>query len=158
MQLTSLLSLPLCGLPVLKSVENHGSCRDYVCVYVCVCVFALACNQWQALHAGCLASRASAAASLAGRALLPPLCSTLSLTWMLCACVRVQERVRELEEQALAEKEWHLRGEVAAMHRPLNSALEVDVDFDTTGARGGVGRRLHGCCGPPDVVCLACCG
>uniref|UniRef100_A0A6S8M6V2 Uncharacterized protein n=1 Tax=Dunaliella tertiolecta TaxID=3047 RepID=A0A6S8M6V2_DUNTE len=32
----------------------------------------------------------------------------------------------------MAEKEWHLRGEVAAGHRPLNSALEVDVDFDTT--------------------------
>ncbi|KAF5826355.1 Mpp10 protein-domain-containing protein, partial [Dunaliella salina] len=46
--------------------------------------------------------------------------------------LRVQERVRELEAEAMAEKEWHLRGEVDAGHRPLNSALEVDVDFDTT--------------------------
>jgi len=43
--------------------------------------------------------------------------------------------VRELEAEAMADKEWHLRGEVAALHRPLNSALEVDVDFDTTGTR-----------------------
>lgn len=28
---------------------------------------------------------------------------------------------------------WYLRGEVDAKGRPLNSALEVDMDYDTTG-------------------------
>jgi len=51
----------------------------------------------------------------------------------------LQERVRELEEAAMADKAWHLRGEVEAMHRPKDSVLEVDMDFDTTGARCGHG-------------------
>jgi U3 small nucleolar ribonucleoprotein component len=33
----------------------------------------------------------------------------------------------------MGEKEWQLRGETDASRRPLNSALEVDMDFDTTG-------------------------
>jgi U3 small nucleolar RNA-associated protein MPP10 len=40
--------------------------------------------------------------------------------------------VSELESEALAEKGWQLRGEISAQHRPLNSALEVDMDFETT--------------------------
>jgi len=46
--------------------------------------------------------------------------------------MRLQERISELESSALAEKEWQLRGEADARTRPLNSALEVDLDFDTT--------------------------
>jgi hypothetical protein len=47
-----------------------------------------------------------------------------------------QERIAELEAQALSVKEWTMRGEIEASRRPLNSALEVDMDFDTTGERG----------------------
>ncbi|GIL47167.1 hypothetical protein Vafri_4051, partial [Volvox africanus] len=46
---------------------------------------------------------------------------------------RMQERVAELEEEALGDKAWHLTGEVAAGSRPLNSALELDMDFETRG-------------------------
>ncbi|GFR43851.1 hypothetical protein Agub_g4977, partial [Astrephomene gubernaculifera] len=45
---------------------------------------------------------------------------------------RMQERVAELEAAALAERQWHLTGEAAAGSRPLNSALELDMDFETT--------------------------
>ncbi|KAG1671302.1 hypothetical protein FOA52_010874 [Chlamydomonas sp. UWO 241] len=45
---------------------------------------------------------------------------------------RLNERVFELETAATAEKAWQLRGEADARGRPLNSALEVDMDFDTT--------------------------
>lgn len=45
----------------------------------------------------------------------------------------VQERIAVLEEEALADKDWFLRGEADATRRPLNSALEIDMDFDTTG-------------------------
>lgn len=45
---------------------------------------------------------------------------------------RLHDMVSELESEALAEKGWQLRGEISAQHRPLNSALEVDMDFETT--------------------------
>lgn len=32
----------------------------------------------------------------------------------------------------MGEKPWHLVGEVSASARPLNSALEIDMDYDTT--------------------------
>ena len=48
-----------------------------------------------------------------------------------------QERISELESQAMGAKDWHLTGEADASKRPLNSALEVDMDFDTTGEKRG---------------------
>ncbi|KAJ4434429.1 hypothetical protein ANN_22991 [Periplaneta americana] len=45
---------------------------------------------------------------------------------------RIQSRIKELEEQALAEKPWQLKGEVSASVRPQNSLLEEVVDFDLT--------------------------
>ncbi|KAG2498501.1 hypothetical protein HYH03_003752 [Edaphochlamys debaryana] len=45
---------------------------------------------------------------------------------------RLQERVAELESEALGNKSWHLTGEVAAGKRPVNSALELDMEFETT--------------------------
>lgn len=41
-------------------------------------------------------------------------------------------QIEKLEESALAPKPWPLQGEVRAGDRPLNSALEVDLDFDTS--------------------------
>ena len=45
---------------------------------------------------------------------------------------RLQEKISELERVAMAEKEWQLRGEAGSVGRPINSALEVDLDFETT--------------------------
>lgn len=42
------------------------------------------------------------------------------------------KKVAALESDALAEKDWYLRGEISASSRPKNSALEVDLDFETT--------------------------
>eukprot|EP00775_Hariotina_reticulata_P000894 gene894-biopygen1868 len=42
------------------------------------------------------------------------------------------ERIAEFESAALGEKPWHLVGEVAATGRPMNSALEIDMEYDTT--------------------------
>ncbi len=43
-----------------------------------------------------------------------------------------------LEAEAMGERSWHLVGEAGGAARPLNSALELDMDFETTGAAGGV--------------------
>lgn len=44
----------------------------------------------------------------------------------------IKDSIRVLEDEAVEDKEWPFRGEIAASDRPLNSALEVDLDFDTT--------------------------
>ena len=45
---------------------------------------------------------------------------------------RISSKIRKMEEEALEEKEWYMRGEISGFHRPKNSALEVDMDFETT--------------------------
>lgn len=45
---------------------------------------------------------------------------------------RLQKRIHELEEEAIAEKPWQLKGEVNASLRPPNSLLEEYVEFDVT--------------------------
>ena len=45
---------------------------------------------------------------------------------------RMSNRIQQLEDDALGEREWFMRGEVSGSHRPMNSALEVDLDFETT--------------------------
>ena len=44
----------------------------------------------------------------------------------------MSNRIQKLEDDALGEREWFMRGEVSGSHRPMNSALEVDLDFETT--------------------------
>lgn len=41
-------------------------------------------------------------------------------------------QIRQLEESAVGEKPWLLRGEASAKERPKNSALSVEMDFDRT--------------------------
>lgn len=45
---------------------------------------------------------------------------------------RLSSKIEKMEEEALAEKDWYMRGEISGSHRPKNSALEVDLDFETT--------------------------
>jgi len=49
---------------------------------------------------------------------------------------RLQARLNQLEEQALAEKPWQLKGEVSASTRPHNALLEEMVEFDLTTRAG----------------------
>lgn len=45
---------------------------------------------------------------------------------------KIAERIKTLEEEALAARDWFLRGEIGARQRPKNSALEIDMDYETT--------------------------
>lgn len=43
---------------------------------------------------------------------------------------RIAQKIKKLEEENMAQKGWEHTGEVHAAQRPLNSALEVDLEFD----------------------------
>jgi U3 small nucleolar RNA-associated protein MPP10 len=49
------------------------------------------------------------------------------------AQARLQKTITALEEENISEKPWMLRGEVTAQHRPVNSLLEHDIDFEHVG-------------------------
>ncbi|RLN69381.1 hypothetical protein BBP00_00000374 [Phytophthora kernoviae] len=44
--------------------------------------------------------------------------------------MRLQKEIKELEEQAISEKPWVLKGEVRSAARPENSLLEAVLDYD----------------------------
>ncbi|KAF7124637.1 hypothetical protein RHSIM_Rhsim12G0165800 [Rhododendron simsii] len=43
---------------------------------------------------------------------------------------KVQTKIEEMEKANLNPKTWTMRGEITAAKRPMNSALEVDLDFE----------------------------
>lgn len=45
---------------------------------------------------------------------------------------RLQEQIAQYEAEAMEDKHWTLVGESQAARRPVNSALEVDLDWETT--------------------------
>lgn len=44
----------------------------------------------------------------------------------------MRSRIAAMEAAAIGDKDWFMRGEAQAGHRPLNSALELDLDFERT--------------------------
>ena len=47
---------------------------------------------------------------------------------------KLKRQIKSLEERALDEKTWLLKGEASAKERPKNSVLEADVEFDHVAA------------------------
>ncbi|QLQ81065.1 hypothetical protein HG537_0E04200 [Torulaspora globosa] len=46
--------------------------------------------------------------------------------------IDIQKQIEQLEQEAVAEKKWALKGEVEAQERPADSLLTEDVEFDRT--------------------------
>jgi U3 small nucleolar RNA-associated protein MPP10 len=46
--------------------------------------------------------------------------------------LQIREQIAAMEEAALQEQEWHMRGEASAASRPVDSALAMDLDFEAT--------------------------
>lgn len=47
------------------------------------------------------------------------------------AQIRLKKKIKRLEEEAISEKPWQLRGEIAGPARPDNSLLQEHLDYDT---------------------------
>lgn len=58
---------------------------------------------------------------------------------------RLGRVINRLEEQALTEKPWQLRGEITAGLRPENSLLEETVDFDLSVRPGKTTKYTLNC-------------
>ncbi|PSN53575.1 hypothetical protein C0J52_09206 [Blattella germanica] len=49
---------------------------------------------------------------------------------------RLKARIQQLEDKAMSEKPWQMKGEISASARPQNSLLEEAVEFDLTARPG----------------------
>lgn len=56
---------------------------------------------------------------------------------------RLNKRIAKLEEEAVSEKPWALKGEVAAKDRPQNSLLEEAVEFDVCTRPGKILHTIN---------------
>ena len=45
---------------------------------------------------------------------------------------RLQAKIKKLEEEALSDKPWQLKGEISGESRPENALLEEALEFDLT--------------------------
>eukprot|EP01025_Chloroclados_australasicus_P024935 TRINITY_DN2499_c0_g2_i1.p2 TRINITY_DN2499_c0_g2~~TRINITY_DN2499_c0_g2_i1.p2 ORF type:complete len:702 (+),score=148.79 TRINITY_DN2499_c0_g2_i1:155-2107(+) len=45
---------------------------------------------------------------------------------------QINKQIKQLEKEALGEKDWFMKGEVMAHQRPKDSVFEVDLDYDRT--------------------------
>eukprot|EP00890_Picochlorum_soloecismus_P001544 jgi/Picsp_1/2390/NSC_05852-R1_mpp10 expressed len=45
---------------------------------------------------------------------------------------KILAKIQRMEEDSVRDKDWYMHGEIAAGNRPKNSALEIDLDFETT--------------------------
>ncbi|KNA17739.1 hypothetical protein SOVF_077540 isoform A [Spinacia oleracea] len=43
---------------------------------------------------------------------------------------KIQAKIKQMEAENLAPKDWTMQGEISASKRPVDSALEVDLDFE----------------------------
>lgn len=51
---------------------------------------------------------------------------------------RLKKKIEQIEDAALQEKSWQLKGEITANNRPQNSLLEEVVEFDLTSRPGNI--------------------
>ena len=62
--------------------------------------------------------------------------------------MRLQKKIKAMEENALEVKPWQMTGEVAAVERPENALLEEDLEYDTVSKQApiiteAVSKRLE---------------
>jgi U3 small nucleolar RNA-associated protein MPP10 len=43
---------------------------------------------------------------------------------------KMRNQIKQLEEESVAAKPWFLRGEISSSSRPVDSLLDLDVDYE----------------------------